>query len=450
MSMAAVPCCAQCGIVKNEKIRWAFNDPSARTAEKLNACTICHFDKYCSKDCQIQHWTKHMLHCVPVQKKITSQEVDDIVKTSGSLVSGKIAIYLDSNKNILDVKSLEKKQDSTLSVDVMIDGKKVENYQYRLQRSSVDRSSTLTNLPDVIVKKPVIDLTDEVEEQGMLIDLPEAHEKQSTITDLPDVFDWQAKLKEICSPLEGDYEPMEQVALGYEMIEKGLCLEAFKMMAENTPKNYPSLPHIFFPNAMQLMREQDVGIKLIISCAKLLDKNFTEVDALLNPPMTKELSQNLQGKVQEAQKLPHDSKDLAMMQVAAQIIDLRLYDQAFDLMIDAGLMVKCTFLRISATTMISNKLSYEKIVQLATKIKLSEYQILNELVDIYAQQGDIQFACDLAQRSHQSDSLLRKIFNVLLDQERFEEATSIIHLVAATQQKELSKALNDRIAHPKS
>ncbi len=374
-----LPCCTQCSAV-TEKESWFKSDGTVtKTTQKLSACARCHLDRYCSRQCQKKHWSTHKVRCVPSAKVITGTEVDKIVKQVFGYQSarvtqyGRVELFLDSKNKFLSTEEFPKKaeaeEERKLCVDVKIEEQVVGRYTYLL----------------------------------------------CLLEDWKKGFDWKSRVETILNPPNGIHNDYALVKLGHEMLKKQLYTEAFLMIADKTPEHSRRcLQDMFFPSAVTIMHAQKVNFELIVSCAEMLQKNRVEVEVLIHPFPKIKLPKDLQSNIETAQKLPYGSRDVKMVELAQEIAALDLYDPAFDLVFHWVIYdcAKIIFFRSVVEKMISQEIAPEKIVQLAKKIKLSDAQILNEIVGIYAVNGQTEFTCQLAQHV-KHDYHLELIFTVL-------------------------------------
>lgn len=383
-SIGLLPCCTQCSAVKAEGAWYNRDGDSAKTTNKLDACGRCHLGRYCNTDCQRGNWALHKVGCQASERVITAPEVDKMVQSVCKVQAGKVVLHLDPKKQVLSAEEFpEVTKEGKLVVDVKMQGKTVGRYTYLVCGT----------------------------------------------------FNWKKESEEILHPPSGIHNPGALVTLGHRMIEKGLYVEAFQMMAEKTPQHYQMLKGMFFPQAVRLMHAQGASMDLIVSCAKLLNKNRSEVEVLIHPPKQVVLPKDLQNQIKAAEGLDYGARDVAMVELAKQIVKLGVYDQAFDLVFNwvAIPSAKTVFFRVAALEMIQNNVSYEKIVQLAKTIALSDDQILKEVVGIYA-------LCNLPlaiQLSNKRDDYLEIVFSALVNDGKKEEARSILNLVSPTKRDDL-------------
>lgn len=387
-SLFLFPFCTQCSAIKAQDIWVKSNGEIAKTTQKLETCARCHLARYCSRECQSRHWSTHKVGCVASEKVIAPSQVDEIVENVCEKHSGKVILCLDSEKKVLFIRKFpEEMKEGTLYVDVKIEEREVGLYTYLLCSKG---------------------------------------------------FDWRSELNAILNPPNGIHNPGAQVELGHKMIEKFLYREAFQMMAERTPKHYSFLQDMFFPKAIKLMHSQKIDIEEMVSCAKLLKKNRVEVEVIIQAPSKVELPKDLQVQIESAKKLSYGARDIRMAELAQKVVTLGFYDTAFELVFNwvAFSSAKITFFRFAASEMISKKIPYEKLVQLAKSINLSESQILTETVGIYAL-SNRTYACQLAQQSNKSDYYLEIVFSALLNKGKKEEAKEILKLVSPAKKQDL-------------
>ncbi|MBS0623289.1 MAG: zinc finger MYND domain-containing protein [Verrucomicrobia bacterium] len=401
-SLQIVPGCSNptCQIFQADEVQARDKDSLAATVHKLKTCARCHFARYCSPECQKQHWKSspngHKTQCCESkQPAISPVEVDDIVAGYCDPRAGKAVLTLNPEKKPLKLEHLEAQGDK-LVVSVTISEKVIGEVTYFLR--------PLGN------------------------------------------FNWEQKLANITNPPNGIHNPGAYVTLAHDMIERGLYQEAFQMMATSVPSHYrQGLYDLFFSSAVQKMQAMEIDVDTIVACAQLIGKNRAEVDVVLHIPKEEPLPEDLLARIKGAEKLPYGNRDIQMEVLAREIMSLGLYDQAFDLIFNwvANPVVKSIFFRSAADVLVSKGVSYDKIVQLARKIDRTDHQILNELTGVYPKYERIEFACEMARLSSNPDYYLEIVFSSLLVIGKKEEAHRVLSRVSEAKQRDLLFYLHD-------
>lgn len=388
--------CTNCLAVKGEGSWYTLEGSLLKSTEKLSRCSKCQLDSYCDSTCQKKDFKAHKISCQTSPKKITAQEVDNIVLNQSEVQSGKVVLYLNAQKQFVSFEVIEPSVNDPLQVDVKIGDELVGRFKY-LRCRQVD-------------------------------------------------FDWSSSLEAILNPPKKIYNPGAQVELGIEMVNQGLYLEAFKMMAEKAFENYKdTLQDMFFRRAVKQMNKNEVENDLIVKCAKLLNRNRFDVEALIKKPGLEEIPQELQDKIDSAKELGFGKRDSTMSEIAKEVFELGQYDLAFGLVFD-WVPIDCfrtLFFRYAVEKMIPNGVEHEKIEQLARTIDIEGHKFLNEVVGVYARNEKVNFACHLAKNSDNPDYFYEIVFSALLNIDKKEEAKKILDLVSPAKKRDLIYFVHD-------
>lgn len=150
------------------------------------------------------------------------------------------------------------------------------------------------------------------------------------------------------------------------------------------------------------------------------------------------LPRTLRERIEAAQKLQYGARDVAMTEVATEVMSFGRYDQAFDLVVNWVTIkaAQVTFFRRAAKSMIENGVPHDKIVQLGKMIHLTDDEILNATLEHYPLSNKT-FACQLAKASKKPDYYLEIVFSALLIADRKEEAREILNMVTPAKRRDL-------------
>ncbi len=157
-----LPCCAQCHAVKQEGPWLKTDGTAAKTTEKLLNCSGCLLTRYCNASCQKSNWSAHRVNCIHSNHGILPGEMDKLVHQSACEVqAGKIVLYLDSAKQVLNVEKFpQEDNEGKLVVDVKMNGQLIGSCLYLL----------CAQLPDALQEriKAAKNLVDDAKDSTML------------------------------------------------------------------------------------------------------------------------------------------------------------------------------------------------------------------------------------------------------------------------------------------
>lgn len=219
-SAAIFPYCAQCHTVEVQGDWIHSMGVSEQTDRKLSICARCHIARYCDGDCQRMHWSTHKVGCVGSERIISPQNVDKCVKSACQAQPGKVYLYLDAQKNVLETQTYHEPNEDKLDVTLNIAGKNIGTYSYRICYPD-------TELPGNLKKR----------------------------------------ILEVKSVKDSSIRELQLLELAYEILELRLYHKAFDLIS----KNVVGEKSRFFKNALPILLRQVVPHKTIDALRKSID-----------------------------------------------------------------------------------------------------------------------------------------------------------------------------------
>lgn len=361
-----LPYCAKCCKVLAEGCWIHISGTRAETTHKLDLCSRCHFERYCSSDCQKAHWNIHKTVCHDEEKAIDPDFIDTIVTQYCALQTGTASIFLNKDKVVTQVQQNHTSSAIQLRVDVRLISKEVR------QEDGIE----------LIEQKKI----------GICY--------YAVCQQVP--FDWKAHLIAILGSKKTVLDLSAIEDLGYRMIDYRLYTQSFEIIAKYLSA---SGCNDFFSKAIQQMERLGVSREVMNLCATILGKNQSDVSEVLNPSS---FITDIQLQINSLNFLQPTERLDRLTAVTKVFLEMDLFDLAFDTVnkwVDE-MALKIDFFKDSLNIMIPKNVTYDKISELGRKIGLKEKVIRGHSIIAYIQNHQCSIAFALAEKSESTNFFL--------------------------------------------
>lgn len=332
------PYCMNCFAIPAFGIWTDAYGKAAKTTLALKTCGRCRRVRYCNSACQVANWDVHKANCIAQKNLIDIRLIDEYVHSMCAPEPGNAVIHLNARKQVAAIKQqlFGSAENKIIHLTIKLENQKYGPYEYQIC--------------------------------------------------IRGFFNWREKF-EACMK-KGNSVEAPIVELGYEMIHHNLHAEAFKLISE---KADCMQQYLFFSHAVKLMHDMGVDMNQILYCASFLNKNYFEVDVIVNPPDLN-YPPEISKQITTAQCIENfHKKNEAMSSIASKLITIGLYDQAFHLIFEHVHLERCrnSFFQDACEIMISREVEHEKIVQLGRSISLSDLLIQHTVTGIDLKHGHV-------------------------------------------------------------